>query len=260
MKFILTLLTFVFSNLAIFAENPLIVAHRGASKQAPENTLPAFNLAWEQGADAIEADFHLTKDGHIVCIHDSNTKKYTDQKLTISKSTLAALRKLDVGKKKGEKYKGTFIPTIAEVFSTIPDEKLIYIEIKCGKEIIPTLFEQIKKSKLKDKQIVIISFKENILKEIKLQAPQFKTLWLNNLKKDKAGNIPPSILETLKAIKADGISASKNTLNGEYIKTLHKNGFEYHVWTINDQKAADRFQKAGVQSITTDVPGVLKVN
>ena len=72
----LTSLVLFFGHLSF--GKPLVVAHRGASFHAPENTLPAFKLAWEQGADAIEADFLLTKDGHIVCIHDRTTKRFCD--------------------------------------------------------------------------------------------------------------------------------------------------------------------------------------
>ena len=75
----------------------MIVAHRGASSDAPENTLPAFRRAWELGADAIEGDFRLTKDGRIVCIHDKDTKRVADAKLVVSDATLAQLRTLDVG-------------------------------------------------------------------------------------------------------------------------------------------------------------------
>ena len=75
----------------------LIVAHRGASKRAPGNTLPAFELAWKQGADAIEGDFRLTKDGHVVCIHDETIKRTAGADLNVAQSTLSELRKLDVG-------------------------------------------------------------------------------------------------------------------------------------------------------------------
>ena len=102
-----------------------IVAHRGSSRIAPENTLPAFELAWEEGADAIEGDFHLTRDGHIVCIHDDDTKRVAGKSVLIRDSTLDELRKLDVGLYRGEKYKEAFIPTIEEVFSTIPAGKKI---------------------------------------------------------------------------------------------------------------------------------------
>ncbi|MCB9949963.1 MAG: hypothetical protein H6824_03175 [Planctomycetaceae bacterium] len=99
-----------------------IVAHRGASYDAPENTLPAFKLAWEKGADAIEGDFYLTKDQQIVCIHDKDTKRTGKNQpvLTVAESTLAELRKVDVGSWKDAKYKETFIPTIQEVLATVP--------------------------------------------------------------------------------------------------------------------------------------------
>ena len=76
---------------------PLIVAHRGSSFERPENTLPAFELAWEQGADAIEGDFLLTKDKQIVCIQDHSTKHLANRNLVVGESTLEELRELDVG-------------------------------------------------------------------------------------------------------------------------------------------------------------------
>ncbi len=114
--------------------SPLVVAHRGASHDAPENTLPAFRLAWEQGADAIEGDFFLTKDGHIVCTHDRMTGRLNPGKvkLQVADSTLAELQALDVGSWKGETWRGERMPTLAEVFATVPAGKRILIEVKCG--------------------------------------------------------------------------------------------------------------------------------
>ena len=109
---------------------PFIVAHRGASGDSPENTLRAFRLAWKQGADAIEGDFHLTNDGRIVCFHDRNTSKLTGENYTISQTTLAELQSLDAGSWKGREFAGTRIPTIEEVFHCIPPGKQIFIEIK----------------------------------------------------------------------------------------------------------------------------------
>ena len=87
---------------------PQVVAHRGASHDAPENTLAAFELAWQQGADAIEGDFFLTKDGKIVCTHDKVTGRLNAEKrkLHVAKSTLAELQALDVGSWKGKTWKG----------------------------------------------------------------------------------------------------------------------------------------------------------
>ena len=141
----------------------MVVAHRGASGEAPENTIPAFNLAWKQGADAIEGDFHLTKDGQVVCIHDANTKKVAGKNLVVKNTTLAELKKLDVGIKKGAAFEGTSIPTIGEVFETIPAKKKIYIEIKCGLEIISPLLREVSKSRLEKEQVVFICFDAKII-------------------------------------------------------------------------------------------------
>ena len=241
-----------------FAAKPLIVAHRGASQDVPENTLPAFELAWAQGADAIEGDFYLTKDGYIVCIHDKDTKRTTERKLVVKESTFAELRKLDAGSWKSEKYKGAVIPSIAEVFATIPAEKQIYIEIKCGKEIVPKLLSEIGKSGLKDEQIVIISFSKSVISEMKLKAPQYTANWLSGFKKDDKGRITPSlatVLKTLKEIKADGFSSANRLITEEFIKGVMEAGYPYYVWTVNDPKEAERFKKWGAKSITTNVPG-----
>ena len=261
MKTLLITCTLLLFSISTYADDVMIVAHRGASKEAPENTLPAFKLAWKKGADAIEGDFHLTKDGHIVCIHDRNTKKVSGENLVVSNVTLAELRKLDVGVRHGKAFTGTIIPTIAEVFSTIPKQKTIYIEIKCGAEIIPTLLQEIEKSDLKREQIVVISFDKKVIQELKSKAPRFKASWLSGFKKDKSGKISPSletVLTTLNEIKADGFSSTKHMIDETLIKSIMEKGYDYHVWTVDDTKTARRFKKWGAKSITTNVPGYLK--
>ena len=89
-----------------FANGQLLVAHRGASHEAPENTIASFQLAWEQGADAIEADFYLTADRRIACIHDSSTERVSEAKLPVAKTSLAELKQLDVGSWKGPQFAG----------------------------------------------------------------------------------------------------------------------------------------------------------
>ena len=245
--------------LALNAE-PLVVAHRGASRDAPENTLAAFKLAWEQGADAIEGDFLLTKDNKIVCIHDKSTERLADRKLIVKESTLSQLRELDVGLGKGGKFKGTKIPTITEVFATIPAGKKIFIEIKCGKEIIPPLLEEIKKSELMDGQVAIICFNAEVIRLLKIKAPQHKAYWLSNFKRDKEGHWVPSletVLKTLSSTKADGLD-SHHGIPNDTIKRIKKDGYEWHVWTVNDLNIAKRLKALGVESVTTDIPGYMK--
>jgi len=97
-----------------------IIAHRGASHDAPENTLAAVNLAWQQNADAVEIDVHLSRDGQIVVIHDENTRKTAGLNKNVSEQTLAELRRLDVGRWKGRQWAGEKIPVLAEVLGALP--------------------------------------------------------------------------------------------------------------------------------------------
>jgi glycerophosphoryl diester phosphodiesterase len=249
------------SALTAQANEPLIVAHRGASKDAPENTIPAFELAWQQGADAIEGDFHLTKDGYIVCVHDKDTETTSGKRWPVLEKTLKEILTLDVGSHHSAQYKGTRIPTIAEVFATVPVDKKMYIEVKGGKAIVPSLIEEIRKSGLKTEQIVVIAFDKEVIREIKIQAPQFKACWLSDFKENNSGELTPSTevtLETLRDIRADGFSSTRNMVNAPYIKTIIEHGFEYHVWTVDDLEIAKRFKDWGALSITTNRPGYIK--
>ena len=236
-------------------EVPFIVAHRGASYDAPENTLPAFELAWERKADAIEGDFYLTKDNQIVCIHDASTKAYSDKDLVVAKSALSELRSLDVGKYKNKKFAGTKIPTIAEVFATIPKGKKIFVEIKCGPEIVPFLEKEIDKAGLAPEQVVVIAFDSKVIKAFKKARPKHTANWLVGFKRKLVGLRPTTdtVLETLREIDADGFSSSKNATQ-KIIETIKSKGYPYHVWTVNDRKLAKQLSSWGVKSITTDRP------
>ena len=253
----------IFLSLALFSGHvvlgkPLIVAHRGASFDAPENTLPAFELAWEKGADAIEGDFLLTKDNQIVCIHDKTTKRLSEQNLVVAKSTLEQLKTLDVGSWKNEKYTGTPMPTLSEVFTTVPDGKNIFIEIKCGPEIIPYLVKEIQESDLKTDQVRMICFNEEVIKAFKKAMPDYKAYWLSGFKK-KNGSWKPSLEEvlfTLQDCKADGLD-SQHTIPPEFSKAVLGAGFEWHAWTINDVETAKRLAKRDIYSITTDRPKLI---
>ncbi len=254
----------IFLILTLFAghvvlSKPLIVAHRGASYDAPENTLPAFELAWKQGADAIEADFLLTKDGQVVCIHDRSTKRFSDQNLVVANSTLKQLKALDVGSWKNEKYVGTRIPTISEVFATVPEGKKIFVEVKCGVEIIPSLVKEIEESNLGCEQIILICFKAEVVKSFKEILPYHKAFWLSGFKKDKKGAWNPSIesvLATIKSCTADGVD-SQHSIPNEFSKAVLDAGYEWHAWTINDVPTAKRLAKRGIYSITTDRPKLI---
>ncbi len=244
---------------------PLIVAHRGASYDAPENTLAAFKLAWKQGADAIEGDFFLSQDGHMVCIHDKDTKRFTGKSVIVKDTPLAVLQQLDVGSWKDKRFASERIPTIAEVFATIPTGKKIFIELKEGAHIVAPLKQAIEKSGLKTDQMVIISFQADAIAESKRQLPQIRAHWLRSYKKDKKtgkyNNDFENIARTLKETKADGLGTKglPEVVTASFLKQLQKAGMqEFSVWTINDAPTANYFWSLGVVAITTDRPGYLR--
>ena len=245
------------------SQTPPIVAHRGASAAAPENTIPAFELAWEKGADAIELDCHLTADGHIVCIHDKDTKKVADKNLVIKNSKLDELRTLDVGSWLDKKFSGTTIPTLIEAIATVPSDKKIYIEVKSNASIVPKLFEDIEKAKLNKDQIVIISFDAEVIRQVELKDPLLKTYWLTSIKKDKFGDASPSlekILKTLSQTGTDGVSTNHAQLCPNLIRGIQQAGYQHHVWTVDQPKTAAKLWQWGTESITTNRPEKIRLH
>ena len=255
----LTLITNVFSN-------PLIIAHRGASGEAPENTMDAFKLAWELGADGIEGDFHLTRDGHIVAIHDKDTNKVTKgkNKLIVKKTNLQELQKIDVGSWKNEKYFKARIPTLEEVIDSLPMGKKFFIEIKCGTEIMKPLIHVInlkvkERPELKE-NISFISFDINVVRSCRSEWPAIEANYLQSYKKIKEiSKWTPSeneVFQFLKLSLASGLGsqANKEVLKQSFIERLRQNQFSFHCWTINDIETARHFTDLGVDSITTDFP------
>ena len=116
-----------------------IIAHRGSSFLAPENTRAAAELAWREAADAVEGDFRLTADGQIVCIHDDTLKRTAGVDRRVSDLSLDELRRLDVGSWKGPQFAGQRTATLDEMLATVPRGKRFYVEVKCGAEIVPEL-------------------------------------------------------------------------------------------------------------------------
>ena len=238
-------------------QNQIVIAHRGESYEAPENTLSSINLAWERDADAVEIDVRLTKDNQIVVIHDSHTKRVSGKCKRISKSNLAELQKLDVGKYKNSKYTGEKIPTLKEVLNTVPKEKKILIEIKSHRKIVPFLKEVIQNSGLKKDQIEIISFNLKTLIDVKKQIHYCKVFWVSAYKYSRLFRFWKMPLNTIitKARKYNlhGLDLlAHEMLNAERIKKIKSKGLKLYVWTVNNPEKARYLFHAGVDGITSD--------
>lgn len=244
----------------------LIIAHRGASYDAPENTLAAFRLAWEQQADGIEGDFYLTRDKQIICFHDKTTKRVAPDvpERRIEDMTLAELRRLDVGSWKNARFAGEKPPTLEEVLQTVRAGKLFFVEIKSGPEILPVLKRQLEASGLKPEQLVIIAFNEDVASGARKMMPQYRVNWLTSYKQKSEG-APwkpglSKVVRTLNETEATGLGTNGNldVVDVAFAGAIRKAGREFHVWTINDAVVARHFQDLGVDSITTDRPAFVR--
>jgi glycerophosphoryl diester phosphodiesterase len=251
-------------GLATLAQGQLIVAHRGASYDAPENTLAAFRLAWQRGADGVEGDFYLSSDGQVVCIHDKDTKRVSDQNLVVERTSFKKLRTLDVGAWKDEKWRGERSPTLEEVLATVPSQGMLFIELKMGPKIVEPVIGIITASKVRLEKIVIISFDSETIAACERRMPELRTHWLTGYEKSDAGRWQPSaatVAETIERIGADGLGSNAllEFVDKAFLDQYRSVGpDDFHVWTVNDLSTARRYQALGAWSITTDRPGWLR--
>ena len=216
---------------------PLIVAHRGAhTDRILENTIEAFTYAYVLDADAIEGDFHLTKDKQIVCHHDAKVQnKY------INSATLSELQTIQ-----------PTLPTLQNVLQIVPNDKIIYIEIKCGIEIFAVLASVLNHSHLTYDQIVIISFDAEVIHQAKIEYPTIKAYWLYEFSIDEVPDIG-KLTKVLNVCQADGISVNVNThVNETFIFGIQDEGYTFNAWTINSPNEARKLKEWGTLSITTD--------
>lgn len=242
---------------------PLIIAHRGASYEAPENTLAAVNLAWQLNADGVEIDVQLTKDRQVVVFHDDNTQRYQGDSRSLSECTYAELLKLDVGKFKGENYKGEKIPLLSEVIDTVPENKQLVIEIKSGPDIVPLLQAVIEQSEIKSDQIVFISFRRDSIIQIKTTLSNCKALRLYKLKQLSVLKVVfPSLRKMIGEVindNLDGVDISfVPAIKQSFIKKIKESGLMTYFWTINDPQIAAFLYKSKVDGITTDRPAWIR--
>ena len=241
-----------------------IVAHRGASFDAPENTLAAFKLAWEQGSDGVEGDFYLTRDNQIVCIHDRGTSRTTGVSKTVEGSTLAELRELEYGSWKDRKWEGEKIPTFQEVFRSVPEGGLFVIELKSKVKIVPFLASQLKSLDAGKIRLLIISFDPATVAACHQQIPDVRAHWLTNFSKPRnAQHFQPSAADIARIVKESGaagvgMKGNRDVIDEQFIKELNDKGCkEFHVWTIDKPEDAAYFKKLGAYGITTNKPALI---
>lgn len=228
-----------------------IIAHRGASGSAPENTLASFRSAMDIGADFIELDIHLSKDGELIVMHDETVTRTTNGKGKIRNLTLEQIKSLDAGSWFGDKFKGLVVPTLDEVFQLSGGKIKLLIEVKGSSRKYPgiekKLVETIYKYYAKD-WCIVQSFDDEILKNISQLDP---SIVLHQL---IVGRIfPPVIPEFIRAV-----NPNHHFVSGKKIEKIHSQGKKIFVWTVNEEKRMGKLISMEVDGIITNYPEKLK--
>jgi glycerophosphoryl diester phosphodiesterase len=238
-----------------------IIAHRGESFLAPENTVASAKLAWEQGADGVEVDVYLSKDDRIVVLHDSSTKRTTGTDLSVRETPSEELRKLDAGSFKSADFTGEKIPFLEEIIETVPPGGLLFVEIKCGEEILPILQPVIESSQKKS-QIVIIGFDLQVMAAAKKRISDVPVYWLVGTDKDPQSQqwIPHNteLIGKVREHGLDGLNLHYAGITDDFARQVQEAGLKLYSWTVNDMDEAVRLRNLGVDGITTDRPGWLR--
>ena len=272
-----------------------VIAHRGASAYAPENTLAAFELAAEMEADWYELDCLLTRDNAVIVSHDDSLDRTTNGAGKIAEKTLEELKTLDAGAWFDEKFVGEPMPTLAESLAMARDRIGVYVEIKSadndgpvmqqlwqaaeGRESLDTelakemlriveesgsrnfaltrkAIEEIRSAGM-TRQVVIQSFSPVICLVSRIEAPEIRTEYLGSYSAEKPAAWD-RFLEWGMLIDVAGFNVSYGSLTPERLAWFHERGKSVAVWTVNDPADMRRFIELGVDAIITNHPDTLR--
>jgi glycerophosphoryl diester phosphodiesterase len=238
-----------------------LIAHRGSSEEAPENTLASFRLGW-QHADACELDIFPTKDGQIAVIHDATTKRTAGLDKPVAQQTMAELKALDAGSWKAAKWAGEKIPTLREVLEILPEKKRLYIEIKGGAELLPELQRTVQAFAAKEPQLLLIGFNYDTMTEAKRLFPKIPAYWILSYKIDKKTLRHPDLDDLIAKCRAGGLDGLDLDfafpIDKDSVAKIHAAGLKLCTWTVNDPEVARKEVEAGVDGVTSDRPELLR--
>lgn len=226
-------------------------AHRGASGYAPENTLEAFRLAAEQGADGVELDVQMTKDGELVVIHDERIDRVSDGRGFVKDYTLSELKKFHFNVLHPE-YQDAVIPTLREVYECLgPTGMAINVELKTGIFWYPDLEDKVlqltKEMEMEDR-VIYSSFNHCSIQKILALDPDAKTGILY-------GDVICDVVNYAKRLGTGALHpALYHTYMDQFLKEYVESELKVHVWTVNEEKEICRLMDAGVDAVITNYP------
>jgi glycerophosphoryl diester phosphodiesterase len=234
-------------------DRPLVLAHRGASADAPENTLPAFREAVAQGADGVELDTMVCGSGEVVVCHDEHLGRLAGQNLAIASTPYDRLREIDVGRRFGERFKGVHIPLLTEVLAELPDGFWVNVELKCDSVgdlgLARKVAAQVEPC-LARLRIVISSFNPLELLRMRFALPSIpmgllferdSALWLRH------GTLAPVVANA--SIHPEHTQCTPGSM-----ERWRRAGYAVFTWTVDERDEIARLCHLGVAAIITNRP------
>ena len=230
----------------------LVIAHRGASGHAPENTLAAFRRAFEMGAKAIEFDVHQTLDHELVVAHDDNLRRCgRGDKRRIKNLRYAEAGKVDVGSWFDERFAGERLPRLEELFDLAPPSAELHLEIKHGSAVYPGIEERVVNLLRRRggwRRTLVSSFDHAALRAVRSLDDKARLgylLGLSTLKK---------AFHEMKDMAAESLNISVRQATARGVKAAHDRGFKVLVYTVNTPAERDRLNALGVDGIFCNYP------
>jgi glycerophosphoryl diester phosphodiesterase len=249
---------------------PIVFGHRGACGDRPENTLISFERALEQGADVLETDVHLTRDGEVVVLHDADVARTTDGRGDVATLAWRELAALDAGARfldgRGEtpfRGRGVRVPRLAELLARFPGVRL-NIELKQGDpRLIAGVLDQLRDARREEITLLAAEHDETMqhLREaVRARASRVAIGAsvgdvLAFVRAAVAGREPP---EGPMALQIPCEFAGRPLVTPELLRFAHEHGVQVHVWTINDEPEMRRLIALGVDGVMSDFPGRLR--
>jgi glycerophosphoryl diester phosphodiesterase len=234
---------------------PLVLGHRGASFDAPQNTIAAFTLAREMGADGVELDTSLSNDGVPIVIHDLSLDKTTNGTGPVGLLTVKELKELDAGSSHSAKYAGEQIPTLEEVFEAIGPDMIVNVELKSVSMVAnglePAVLDVIRRHNALNR-VIISSFNPFALRRFRKLAPDIPMGYLYSADE-------PMYLRNrwlMIGVSYEALHPHESMIDTAYMATAKRDGYRINTWTVDDPARILALRDLGVDSIISNRPDV----
>jgi glycerophosphoryl diester phosphodiesterase len=227
-----------------------VIAHRGSSAAAPENSLAAFRLATEQGADFVELDVQETADGEVLVVHDSDLMKIGGGPAKIWEATAAELRSVDIGSRKGPQFAAERVPTLAEALAVCKGKSRVIVELKSyghDQRLQERVAAIVEAAGMAD-DCIFMSMDHTMIGRMKRLRPSWR-----------CGILTAKSVGDLTKLEADFLAVEARMATGRFVRRAHRAGRDVYVWTVNDPAWMLATMSRGVDGLITDKPDLARV-